>query len=165
MTPSFEGPKGRAWVLPPVPTSPMLLGAILAEVPAAHPFWSWYLFAVVDLRPRDGIPPAVLKYPEAEFELTVHALDPGPPDTPRRVYDPAAGCPPTSSFLSPTNVVEQFHGVGTEGAPWVLGRLVRGVVRGVLSPDSDWRRVWTSAVARQVDHLGRARPRTTIGEA
>src|SRR6266576_2963254 len=45
---------------------------------AFHPFWSWWHIGVISLKDFPGMPPAHKKYPEAEYEFSIFALNPDP---------------------------------------------------------------------------------------
>lgn len=121
------------------------LGTWLVYAPWAHPFWHTWAMSVVHLRDIPGVPPAHKKYPEAEYELLIAALDPnkGPdPDHPENGF----------AFLHPIDVVEQFHGISDRDATRLLESAVRAIVAGTISPDSDYRSVWRDSVKGTVEH-------------
>lgn len=100
------------------------LGAWLLHLPGQHPLWNHYMLSVVHLRPIDGGRPVYRRYPEAEYELNMFALDPkaGPkPDDMATLYP-----------LEPVNYVEQFHNITDEQAVRVGARLVEMLVHGLL---------------------------------
>ncbi|WP_104992749.1 hypothetical protein [Deinococcus sp. NW-56] len=121
----LSGPVGTATPLFPegLPQAHQLAAWFL-DLPPAHPFWPRYLLSVVSLAPVPGLRPATLLYPEAEYELSVLALNPD--------RNPVAGDPDTWQHLLPVNVVFQFHGTGDEGARQLARRAAEWVVDGRL---------------------------------
>lgn len=107
---TITGPWGSARRLWP-PQSSSCLAQWRVDLPGAHPFWSAYLLSIVHLRFTHALPPAYLSYPEAAYEVTLMALDPRPPH----------------GYLTPANIVEQFHGLTDEQIP-DLARLIAGAL-------------------------------------
>jgi hypothetical protein len=150
--PDFEGPAGRAWrVALPAQHERADTTATLAQwlltIPSAHPAWHSYALAVVHLREIPGVRPAVKRYPEAAYELLVLALDPDKP-----LPDPDVQ-PFRLPFLTPPNLVEQFHGVTDEQAVQVAELLARGFVDGHVNPDTDWRSHTQGVLRTTVEHF------------
>src|SRR6266516_305077 len=142
--PLYEGLGGKVWEFAapsPDTDDPRMACAIgrayLIFAPQAHPFWSWHALLGVALRDVPGVPPAHRKYPEAEYELMVWAIDPErtPPDPREYIFGDAQRKP--GMFLQPPDVIVQFHGTGDDGAAEVLRLCARAVADGVLVPDSD----------------------------
>lgn len=133
-----DDPKMKAHV----PTSNYLIFA-----PAAHPMWSWHVMMCVNLRPQEGLPPAHLHYPGAQFELMVFALDPDhePPD-------PREWKPKKWKFLQPQDVVVQFHGPDDEQVKEMLEKVAEAVANGYLVPDSDYRSHWEGVIQKTAEH-------------
>lgn len=159
--PNTSGVAGRAWKValdaPWVKSAPnSTLVAWFLCVPSAHPFWSWYSISVIHLRDMEGVKPAIRQYPEAEYELIVIALDPGPDRNNHVEYDPD-GSEPTKLLMPPNHVI-QFHGLSDEQAAELGDRLAMAVCRGLLNPDTDHRRAWTKAVQQLVERYSARLP-------
>lgn len=130
------------------------IGLFLVNGPF-HPFWSWWAVLAVHLRDLPGVKPAYRQYPEAEYEFAIHSLDAGA----QRPFDPAKDRW-AERLLSPPDVVKHFD-VGTtlpvverdRVARKVLELAVAAVVDANISPDSDLRRWWESAIPRTVEHV------------
>lgn len=124
------------------------------HLPAVHPFWQHYQLSVVDLAPDPDMRPPFLRYPEAEYELMVLALDPE-----RR---PEALNPFTWSVLLPANLAYQFHGTGVGGAVRLAEQAARWVVEGrrwvetsdVRGEQEAWTQALQAAVQEQRLALG-----------
>jgi hypothetical protein len=124
--------------------------------------WDEFLLSVISLEDTSGMPAAHQRYPGAEFELTVSALD---PDLGPRVDDVETWLP-----MVPVNFVGQFHGVGRDGAARIAEALAAGCVTGRLvaetqiyvqmydGPPAKMMAVqqlldaWTDALAQCVEH-------------
>lgn len=117
-----------------------------------HPWWSWWHVSVIHLGDLPGIPPAVLRYPEAEYEFSIYSIDSPPrglvtPDVGRiRGGDPTA----RGLFLHPADVEYQFHGVTDAQAVEVCDQAVSAIVTG-RSCDRDYRRWWGDFVGLLVE--------------
>lgn len=118
--------------------SPATVGCWVVSCPWAHPIWRDYMVSVVHLRPLEGKPPAKLRFPAAEHELVVCALDPDHP-APRHAAD--------VHLLMPPNLVFQFRGLDDEKAAFVGERLTRVFAERRASPDTDHRRSTLIALA------------------
>ena len=146
--PTIEGIGGFAWdVLPfcngdAMAVWPATLGYWLVTGPH-HPFWKWWGISVVHLRPLSDGSLAKKRYPEAEYEVMILALDPKrcPDPDPRNASE---GYP----HLWPPDLCYQFHGVSDEEAAAYPKRIAELIVQGTLSPDSDFRRAWETLVDR-----------------
>jgi hypothetical protein len=143
-------PAGRGWKVPiPADGEPAwaaTLNAWIVNVPGAHPFWSWWQVSVVHLRDLHGVPPAHRRYPEAEYEFMIVAFDPDtPPDPDDRGGDGA-------KFLTPIDVVEQFHGIADAQAAQLCDGAVAAILRGRASPDQDYRSWWHACIRSSVEH-------------
>lgn len=140
--PDIVGAYGKAWRsrVELLPAEKASLATWIVERPGAHPAWSNWLVGLCHLRPMDGVQPAVKRYPEAEFELLVMALDPG---FPLDVDDAA-----TFHTMTPFDLVFQFHGLSDgEAVRFVERYHVRSIVDAGASPDSDFRSWWEGALA------------------
>ena len=118
-----------------------------------HPAWSWWLIGCVHLRPIEGVPPAHLTYPEAEYELQILSLN---PDRPVNVDEAEAtgdwGDKSIPKFLTPPDLVYQFHGVTDAQAGQIADSVLRAIVDGGMSPDSDFRSSWVQLLDNTVAH-------------
>jgi hypothetical protein len=124
-----------AWRLAKDNDAPASLEAWLVRCSWAHPMWDHWLISVVHLRPVNGLPPAVLSYPKAEFELTCIAL------SPYHVADPDYKAHPFHR-LTPTDQALQFDGVTDKQAVTICEDFVDAICRAQLSPDQDYRQAW-----------------------
>lgn len=128
----------RAWPIEFVRETPGAVCFWVVEAPWAHPFWSQYFVTCCHLRHIEGGPAPVLFSPEATHETVVAALDPRvilTPEKDRRI----AGY---LSSLRPLNFVGQFAAEDDEEARRKIKNAVRLIVRGELSPDTDFRALW-----------------------
>lgn len=149
--PTMEGPAGKAWHLPQELRTPggPILEVFLVHCPKAHPFWSWWFTSVIHLRPLPGLNPAVLRYPEAQYEFSTYAVEP-----PRREpHDKLAQPDMPPRLMQPLDVEVQFHGVSDQDAARVCSLAVRSMVDGVAYPDSDYRSAWEHLIPGTVEHL------------
>lgn len=162
--PTEVGLYGRAWLTKhtsgqtPKPDWDASLAQWQLNVPKAHPFWSWWLVNLVHLRPIEGVRPAHKKYPEAEYEFLVMALDPDSnmaldPDS--KIPDPDTVLADTVfyRYLMPPDFVHQFHGLDDTQAKELCKLAIRTVVRGGLSPDQDYRAIWKKVLMSTVEHM------------
>jgi hypothetical protein len=109
-----------------------------------HPFWSYWVLGVVSLAEMPGVAPPNKVYPEAEYEIMIVSCDPEHP-TP----DPDEAGWVT---LSPADLVYQFDGVTDEQAIEIAELMVRQIVAGEMSPDSDYRAEWKRRLDTTVEH-------------
>lgn len=123
-----------------------------------HPLWNWWYVSVISLAPVEGAPPAHKWYPEAEYEFMILALNPEgrdgqganyPPDVDRFEAEGAGALP---GYLTPADVIMQFHGVTPEQAVEIGESAARAIAHGV-SCDSDNRQWWNQAIANSVEHI------------
>lgn len=148
--PDLVGPNGRAWrsrVGDRTPDHSACLAVWVLDRPGAHPAWSTWVVSACHLRPIAGVRPAVLHYPEAEYELQVAAVDPRPdvgPDEPM-------------PFMMLLDLVHQFHGVTDREAVRLVHLYVEAVVSRGASPDSDFRTWWKRTIDAKVEQLRAAR--------
>lgn len=132
---SYEGPRqpdmvdaaGKAWEWKTA--NPAAVGVWLLHRPDAHPFWHNYLIGVAHLREEEGIAPPVKARPEATHEIIILALDPKTAPDPDR-YDSI--CP-----LHPPNLAWQIDRHSDASARLLCEKLVKAMVTGALSPDTD----------------------------
>ena len=150
--PDIEGPYGRAWFMPykdpEVPDHQACLGSWLLNVPGAHPFWEYWLVTIIHLRDIPGSRPAIKHYAEAEYEFGINSINPEecPAPDPDNVRE---GYP----LLQPSDVVEQFHGISDRDALRVAEAGVRAMVHGRISPDQDFRSMWSRLISDTVAHF------------
>jgi hypothetical protein len=148
--PDLAGPLARAWdvigrkdeLARDDLQQQAALAAWFLHAPAAHPCWQWYALSVVRLSDVPGYPPALRRYPAAQYELLVAAISPEDSQD----FDP--GTARVYRMLTPFDHVIQFHGVTEGQAARVAAELAGRVTMG-LSPDQDFRPVW----CRLVDDL------------
>lgn len=148
--PDVTGPFGKAWLLPPPgedkPEKKAGLAQWLINVPGAHPHWEYWYVAMISLADMEGVPPAHKKYPEAEFEFLIASIN--PEDCPAPSPDETGHFP----FLTPMDVVEQFHGVSARDAVRICEGAIQAIVNGRISPDQDFRPMWTRLITGTVQH-------------
>jgi hypothetical protein len=150
--PDAKGIAGRAWNLSgtsaKTPAQTASIAGWLVNVRGAHPMWEWWMVSVVHLRPIEGAPPAQKKYPTAEYEFMIFSINPEkcPEPDPAKADD---GYP----HLVPIDVVEQFHGVSDKQAARICEDAVRAIVRGLISPDQDYRSAWNRAIQVTAEHF------------
>lgn len=151
-TPDFEGIHGRMWK---VPMKTLLecgpnttLGCWILTVPGAHPLWHSYLLSIIHLRDVPGFPPAKKKYPEAEYEVILFALD---PDEDLPDPDDVKNFHPV--ILTPPNLVEQIHGITDEQVVSIAEKLCRAFIDGIASPDTDFLSHTQNLLKNTVEHF------------
>lgn len=156
-TPDLVGVHGRAWRIPMATLGkrgrPDLDGTVdgwLLHAPGAHPLWAYWTICTIHLRPITGVKAAHTRLPGATHELMVVALN---PDVPLPRLDAVGRGQASFSFLTPIDVVEQFIVTDDAQAAQVCELAVRACVDGFASPDQDWRRWWTGAIAETARHL------------
>lgn len=148
--PDLQGPCGKAWLLRLSNARPDQAAGIaswLVNRPGAHPLWQWWLVGVTHLRDLPGVKPAFKKYSDAEYEFIIYSID--PESCPSPTPDDPKGYP----MLKPVDVIEQFHGITDKDASRLCESAIRVIVNGNLSPDQDFRSVWSRMVAGTVQHL------------
>jgi hypothetical protein len=147
--PDFKGLYFSAWKVPQAaperPDETASLVTWLLHCPGVHAVWCYWMMQLIHLRPIEGVKPAGKKYPEAEHELLVLALNPekGEPD-PDNVR--------TFEWMTPPDSCIQFHGVTDDVAVEIVGLVARGVADGILCPDSDFRRQWERSFRSTLEH-------------
>lgn len=123
-----------------------------------NPFWKWWYISTVHLRDVEGIPTANKHYPEAEYELAIYSLDPEPkagrPEEPDiDLIEAGDSLHGRAGFLSPPDLVKQFHGVTDHQAKEITRLVVETIITGKASPDSDFRSWWEHTLDETVRHL------------
>ena len=134
----IEGAIGRAWIMPIEPRTPdqtATLATWIVHAPWAHPIWSQYAVTLIHLRDIQGVKPAHKYDPRATHEVQVWALD---PEARLRPGDP----PKPRMLLTPQNFVGQWNAQDDECAKTHIENVVRAIVNGRLSPDTDFRAAW-----------------------
>ena len=149
-----HGPGGSAWrcgIKPTTKDHEAGLGSWIIHQPGVHAFWSYWIVALVHLRPIESVRPAHKAYPEAEYEMLCLSLNPehDPPD-------PDGG--EELHFLTPPDWVHQFHGVTDTQAVEMFERLVEECVAGRLAADSDFGERWKASIWATVEHLTTGHP-------
>lgn len=127
----LEGPFGWARLCPPPPEHPNAATTVASwfmHLPGQGIGWDQYMLAVISLEDVPGRPPPVKRYPQAEYELLVAALNPE--------RNPHPGDVETWQVMDPVNVVEQFHGINREQAARVAQACAAGCVAGRLMAET-----------------------------
>lgn len=98
-------------------------------------FGGWYVGGV-SLRDIPGVRAAFRKYPNAQYELSCHTIDPNAGVTAELWERRTTGATDdrVGFLLQPPDVVYQWHGTTDEGAVGVCESFVNAVVLGGLSP-------------------------------
>lgn len=153
--PDKVGPYGRAWLLKRQEEASLAQTACLASWLVnrreAHLLWQWWLVSVVHLRDIPGVPSANKRYPEAEYEFLIYAIN--PEFCPDPVPDDPAGYP----HLIPFDVIEQFHGITDQDVTRLCEGAVYAILAGQVSPDQDYRSIWKALIAETVRHFAEGR--------
>ena len=142
-SPDKRGPAGQAWLMPRNPQTLLQeasLATWLVHAPQSHPIWPYKQVCLAHLRPIPGYPDALKHYPEAEYELTVLAVNPETHPDP----DPD-GKPLT--LLLPAEAGVQFHVDSDHEARRICEVSVEYVVDGQLVPDESYSNLWDSFIA------------------
>lgn len=120
-----------------------------------------FMLWVSSLEPREDLPAPNLHYEGAEYELAVMSMDPD--------RGPSADDSDTWSYLLPSNVCVQFHGISREQAARVGGTVAEACTLGRLPAETQMYvapfggepkmmfirelvDMWKAAVAQLVDH-------------
>lgn len=163
--PDLVGAAGKAWKVRYDPgaldeTAKRLLelGVALDSWVVQGPYhigWDHWLLYAVSLQDVEGLQPANRQYPEAEFSIEIWSLR--PPDGQRTglrrsIGDVESGKAKSFAFLTPCDGVYQFHGVSAADVNDILSKVVRMIVDGHASPDSDWRSWWRVCIENTVRH-------------
>lgn len=146
--PTFEGKFGKAWEVKKPDDGPDA-GIVAYQVnrPGAHPWWEWWVVSVVSLRDIDGIPVARKSYPEATHEFVIASLS---PDDPVPMPDDPA---PKYCYLTPIDVVHQFHGLDDGQAKDLCAAAIKAIVIAGISPDQDFRAFWKNLLTNTIQHI------------
>lgn len=151
--PEYEGRAGAAYKLtdPKTLEKPAGLASWLVYAPG-QAVWSHYFVGVVHLRPLPGEKPPAKSYPQAEYELLILALD-----------DLTAGALPdprdldTIHYMTPINLVHQFHGVNDDQAVFLCSEAVQTIVSGGLPVEPQGiigaRELWKTSIEASIQHI------------
>ena len=104
----------------------------IIKAPYAHPLWSYYVLAVVHLRPIDGMPDPIIRLKGATHEMFLFALDPEKP----------VALDKKPSLLHPANFIAQFIAAHDMDAVRMIDETASDVVTGRLNPDTDYMQHW-----------------------
>lgn len=124
-----------------------ILGVYLINSNTFHPHWTQWVCSLIHLRDIDGVSPAMKHYPQAEFELTVQAVDPEAPITERKVSFKDV------KFLTPIDSVVQFNGISDDQARGIQRSMMGLIANAQISPDVDYRATWKQKVSRRVQEI------------
>lgn len=125
-------------------------------VPGSHPWWWYYALMMVDLRDREGVPPAHKQFPTAEYEIMVWTINPEAPlrEPEGNPFEEDANGR-ILQLLSPPDQIHQlgpFPG-GDEDAKKMLELIARACADGFLVPDVDYRQTWNSVLGNTYEHF------------
>lgn len=153
LLPIFTSPYGRAWRTPqrvafevnPDGSSqrdPELVDAVLdqwvVEAPWAHPVWHSYLIVLIHLRSAPNMPEPTIYLEGATHEMWVNALN---PEVSRQELI-ETGEISKKQWLEPGNFAAQLVEPSDDAARQRVMRAVAEIVRGDLSPDTDFVDDW-----------------------
>ena len=142
--PTIDGDYGRAWLFDTERLRKIIareypdttVATWMVEAPWAHPLWHSYFFAVVHLRPVEGLDTRF--YIEgATHELWLYALDPAVPRQP--MLDTG-----DLRYLHPANFAAQIIVADDTAAAAEIRHAVDLICAGRLSPDTDFKSAWIS---------------------
>jgi hypothetical protein len=118
-----------------------------------HPAWHQWMFAVIHLRDIPGVPEAKRHFPGAGHEFLVMAINPDRPcDVDALEATGDWGDPDTPKYLTPADQVVQVADLTDEHAVQIGEGLVKMIVAGRLSPDQDFRSLWTRIIESSREH-------------
>lgn len=115
-----------------------------------HPFWNWWIVNAATLEDIQGMPPAIKKYPGAEYEIAIIALHPDYPVNIDKIED---GSEYYHLYLEPIDFSIQFDGINKNYVIAILDLMVNTIIQGHASPDSDFRQYWESFVLSKIETL------------
>lgn len=152
--PDQQSAYARAWNLdlskvPDRPEKAAMISSWLVNMPGAHAFWSYWTISIVSLRDLPGVKPAQRRYPEAEYEFMILAINPETCPAPDPDDIVVNGYP----WLTPVDVLEQFHGISEMDCRRLAEGAVQAILSGTVSPDQDYRPVWKSLITGTVRHF------------
>lgn len=148
--PDYSGAAGMAWELdlrsPVKPDHYAAVYAALLYAPMAHAFWNYHLLNVTSLRDIVGVAPAKKHYLEAEYEISIFAINPEV-----SLPEPEAGV--GYDLLQPYDVIRQFDGINAEQALELGKTVMKACCDGFVIPDSDFRSRFNQVIDQTVEHL------------
>lgn len=152
--PDLAGAAARAWrwAPPEGDTDPLAASHVTSWFVNGpfHPHWSWWVISAIDLLERPGVPSPHRQYPEAEHEILILSLSPDwTPDVEAK--------PGAVPYLTPADLVYQLDGVSREHVAEIVELMVRQIVAGQMSPDSDYRESWRARLDTTVAHYKEGR--------
>jgi hypothetical protein len=112
----------------------------------AHAFWNYHLLNVTSLRDIVGVAPAKKHYLEAEYEISIFAINPEV-----SLPEPEAGV--GYDLLQPYDVIRQFDGINAEQALELGKTVMKACCDGFVIPDSDFRSRFNQVIDQTVEHL------------
>jgi hypothetical protein len=130
-----------------------VLAVYLLDVPSAHPAWDCYLLSIIHLRDVPGIPAAHREFPTATHEILLWALNPESDASWNGIAFPPEG----RFLLTPPNLIEQVELPSDEYALELVALLARAFIDGILSPDTDFRRMQQQAIRETALHMREGR--------
>lgn len=141
----------KAWRLPNLtpqkPDHTATLATFLIESPEGmfHAFWNRWALNVVHLRDIPGVKPATIYELGATHEIMIVSIN---PDQPK--IDPDAG--QKIDWMSPPDVVQQFQVDNDRQAVRVGEMMIEAIVKGLASPDVDYRSFWKRQIPQLAAH-------------
>lgn len=133
---------GRAWrvnldeMIRYIPGPSSAIGMWIINAPWAHPLWHSYVMALIHLRHVDGLGPPSIYLQGATHELFLYALSIGQPLAP--VIEGKA----IPIHLEPANYAGQWIAGSDAEAIDKVELAIEEIMRGALSPDTDFRHQW-----------------------
>jgi hypothetical protein len=137
--PLIAGPYGKAWKIDLEALAKQInnpanatLGMWVVNASWAHPLWHSYCLSLIHVRPIPGTPPPIIHLEGATHEMWLFALNP----------DYAIVLDRLPEILNPMNFGAQFIEPHDLAAIARIEDAVREIVRGELSPDTDYTQQW-----------------------
>lgn len=137
------------------------LVAYVLWCPQDHPAWQAYIVTGCSLDDRyaSEFGGANKQYPEAEYEISIFALNPEHHDMVADLInadDPTVGGKDGKGlpipYLMPPNVVQHVHGITRDGADALVESVAKAAINGI-SVDSDFRGWWNDAINSTASHF------------
>ncbi len=140
----------KAWVAKMERVRPAHQAALaewLLFCPGAHAAWSYWWIGLIHLRPLEGVPPAHIRTSGAGWEMICMAQDPTVEPDPDRVHE-------TLRMLTPIDWEVQFGDVKDDRQAEQVGvAVIRAIMSGTISPDSDFREHWERLIPGTAKHI------------